>query len=300
MSSPRDPALIRRLRHAFAILGLLAWSSNSLEAQELKLPVLDKTVKFAVLGDTGTGDSSQREIAQQLAQYRAVYPFEFVIMLGDNLYGSQTPKDFRRKFEEPYKVLLDAGVKFYAALGNHDLPNERFYKPFNMSGKRYYSFSKGNAKFFVIDSTYVDPEQLTWLESELKNSGDPWKICYFHHPLYSSGAKHGSDLDLRARLEPLFVQHGVDVVFSGHEHFYERLKPQKGIYYFTQGAGGKLRRGNIRTGELTAAGFDQDNSFMLVGIAGDEMHFQTIARSGKTVDAGSLKRREKALTANGK
>jgi 3',5'-cyclic AMP phosphodiesterase CpdA len=81
----------------------------------------------------------------------------------------------------------------------------------------------------------MDPEQLKWLEKELQNSGSAWKICYFHHPLYSSGAAHGSSTDLRALLEPLFVKYGVNVVFAGHEHFYERIKAQKGVYYFTSG-----------------------------------------------------------------
>ncbi len=64
-------------------------------------------------------------------------------MLGDNMYGSESPADFVRKFERPYKPLLDAGIKFYAALGNHDEPSQRFYKPFNMDGKRFYTFKKG-------------------------------------------------------------------------------------------------------------------------------------------------------------
>ena len=61
-------------------------------------------------------------------------------MLGDNLYGNEGAKDFEKKFERPYKALLDAGVKFYASLGNHDNPNQRFYKLFNMNGQRYYNF----------------------------------------------------------------------------------------------------------------------------------------------------------------
>ena len=71
--------------------------------------------------------------------YRQVVSFSFVIMLGDNIYGGDSPADFARKFEEPYKPLLDAGVKFYASLGNHDNPDERLYKLFNMGGERYYT-----------------------------------------------------------------------------------------------------------------------------------------------------------------
>ena len=59
-------------------------------------------------------------------------------MVGDNIYGSERPQDFVKKFEPPYKPLLDAGVKFYASLGNHDAREQRFYKLFNMDGKLYY------------------------------------------------------------------------------------------------------------------------------------------------------------------
>ena len=94
------------------------------------------------------------------------FPFELVITVGDNLYGSQRPKDFQTKFEEPYKKLLDAGVKFYASLGNHDeREGQRYYKLFNMDGKLYYTFKapKQNVRFFALDSTYADPAQTAWL-----------------------------------------------------------------------------------------------------------------------------------------
>ena len=103
--------------------------------------------------------------------YRQATNFDFVIMLGDNIYGSHSPRDFVDKFEKPYQSLLDAGVKFYASLGNHDDPNdERLYKPFNMGGERYYTFRKGAVTFFALDSNYMDPTQLSWLDQNLKNS----------------------------------------------------------------------------------------------------------------------------------
>ncbi len=109
-----------------------------------------------------------------------------MIILGDNIYGGSHPKDCERKFERPYKALLDASVKFYASLGNHDNPNERFYKFFNMNGSNYYTFKKGNVRFFALDSNYMDAKQLAWLQKELRDSGtSDWKICFFHHPLYS-------------------------------------------------------------------------------------------------------------------
>jgi predicted phosphodiesterase len=254
-------------------------------AQETALPNKPDSVKFGVIGDMGTGGTSQHETAKTLTSVRQGFPFSFVITLGDNIYGS---RDYVSKFERPYQALLAAKVQFYASLGNHDDQNERFYKNYNMDGKRYYTFEKGNVKFFVLDSTLMDKLQLDWIDQALEASGSEWKIAYFHHPLYSTGRAHGPSLDLRSALEPLFVKHGVDVVFNGHEHFYQRIKPQKGIHYFISGAAGQLRNGDIRRQEPMAAGFDQDRSFMLVEVAGKELYFQAVSRAGKVVDSGMI------------
>jgi hypothetical protein len=269
---------------------LLTQQIQRLTAQTLTLPVKSGSVRFTAIGDMGTGEPAQYQVAQRMLEYRQGFPFEFVIMLGDNIYGGKSPADLRKKFEMPYKPLMDAGVLFYAALGNHDDTNERFYKPFNMNGQQYYSFKKGNVRFFVLDTDYLDPKQLAWLEKELSNGGTDWKVCYFHHPLYSSGATHGSSTELRLVLEPLFVKYGVQVVFSGHDHVYERVKPQKGIYYFTEGASGELRAGDLTQKGLTAAGFDKDRSFLAIEISGDDLYFQAISRTGATVDSGSIRR----------
>ncbi|HJY87851.1 MAG TPA: metallophosphoesterase [Candidatus Acidoferrales bacterium] len=272
-------------------LCLLVVLAPSLRTGEYRLPLKSNSVRFAAIGDMGTGDAAQYEVAQRMVEAHQGFPFDSVIMLGDNLYGGSSPSDFEKKFEVPYKPLLNAGVKFYAALGNHDNPNERFYKLFNMNGATYYTFKKGNVDFFVLDSNYMDPKQLAWLETQLRDAGSgEWKICYFHHPLYSSGRAHGPATDLRLLLEPLFIKYGVDVVFAAHEHVYERIQPQKGIYYFTEGASGQLRRGNLNKNAMTSKGFDADRTFMLVEIAGDEMYFQTISRGGATVDSGVIRR----------
>jgi hypothetical protein len=257
------------------------------------LPNRAGSFKFAVLGDFGTGDRSQYELAAQMAKLRQAFNYELVVLVGDNLYGSERPQDFKKKFEDPYKPLLDAGVKFYASLGNHDAREQRYYKPFNMDGKLYYTFSpKPEIRFFALESTYPVPEQIEWLEKELKASGSHWKIAFFHHPLYSSGDRHGSDLRLREVLEPLFLKYDVSLVLTGHDHFYERVTPQKGITYFVVGSGGKLRAGNIdRSTGITAKGFDTDLSFLAAEITGDEMFFRAISRTGQIIDAGILTRR---------
>ena len=246
------------------------------------------SVRFAVIGDSGTGGQSQYDVGARLAGSLQAFPFEFVLMLGDNIYGSERPQDFVLKFEKPYAEILARKIPFYASLGNHDDPNQRFYQPFNMNGKRFYSFTKKGARFFALDSNYMDRDQQDWLARELEASRDRWKIAFFHHPLYSSGARHGSEVDLRDTVEPLFQKYQVGVVFAGHEHFYERLKPQHGIHYFTSGGAAKLRAGNIRPGPLTAKGFDSDYSYMLVEIDGEQMHFQTLSRRGQLVDSGTI------------
>ena len=280
------------------VTAFVASLSMASAAAQVSLPKKEGTVKFAVIGDSGTGGSAQMKVAQQLNAARAAFPFTFAVMLGDNMYGSERPDDFVDKFERPYKPLLDAGVKFYAALGNHDDPNERYYKLFNMNGERYYSFKapQGSVRFFALDSNYMDKPQLAWLEKELAASDSEWKIAFFHHPLYSSGDKHGSDVMLREQLEPLFVKYGVSLVLTGHEHFYERIKPQKGITHIVAGSSAKLRQGNIGASEMTAKGFDQGYAFVLMEIDGNVLQFQTLNEGGKTVDAGSIQRDDKNKT----
>jgi hypothetical protein len=127
----------------------------------------------------------------------------------------------------------------------------------------------------------------------LSKDKNPWRVAFFHHPPYSSGGRHGSDEDVRMILHPLFVKNGIDVVFTGHDHFYERVKPQDGITYFVSGAAGKIRKGDLKeSSTITDAGFDTDLAFMLVEFVGDEMHFQAISKARKTVDSGIIKRRD--------
>jgi hypothetical protein len=259
-------------------------------APDVTLPLKRGSVRWAVIGDNGTGEGPEFDVANELQRYWTKVKFDFVIMNGDNIYGGHSPNDFELKFERPYQPLLNEGVKFYASLGNHDDAQiEINYKPFNMGGKHYYAFAKKDVDFFVLDSNYMTPVQLTWLEDKLKNSTAKWKIAFFHHPLYTCGKFHGPDIDLRNQLMPLFTKYGVNAVWYGHEHVYERLKPQQGIFFFLEGESGQLRYENIRRScELDAAHFDTDRSFMLVEIDGNQMYFETISRTGEPIDSGQL------------
>ena len=271
----------------------------ALPAETLTLPNSDHSVKFAVIGDSGRGNEAQKRVADQMARYHAHFNFPFTLMVGDNIYeGPAGPDDYRLKFEEPYRALLDGGVKFFAALGNHDDPQEIHYDNFNMRGRRYYRFSPpGNllarittpVAFFALDSTHLDREQLAWLDAELAQSGADWKIVFLHHPIYTSGRYRASAFVTRSTLESIFVRHRVNVVFSGHEHIYQRSTLQNGIQYFVSGGAGSLRPGDGRRAPYIAR-TSASYHFMLVEIEGEALHFQAISDSGATIDAGRLRR----------
>lgn len=271
-------------------------------AQELKLPRRPGSLRFAVIGDSGRGHRPQYDVSAQMQAFRKVFPYDLVLMLGDNVYDGGTPEDYRQKFELPYAPLLQDGVRFYAVIGNHDDPRQYSYPLFNFGGHRYYTFQPDRSpvaelagpdvRFFMLDTELLDSAQIAWLDRELSRSDAAWKIVVCHRPLYTSGRYAFPARRFRALLEPVLVRGGVSAVFAGHEHFYERIRPQKGITYFISGGAGSLRRGDIRRTGLTAAGFDEDFHFMLVEIAGDEMFFQAITRTGATVDGGTVRRRK--------
>src|SRR5687767_13210054 len=178
-------------------------------------------------------------------------------------------------------------MKNYAARGNPDESKHLFNEFFNMEWLLYYRFKKGILNYYSLNCNYMYKKQIDSIKDKLSTDISSCTIAFFHHPPYSSGGKHGSDTKLREVVEPLFLQHGVNFVLAGHEHFYERIKPQKGIHYFISGSGGKLRKGDIKKGSpLTAKAYDKDMSFMLAEISDEQMHFQVISRTGETVDAG--------------
>lgn len=268
-------------------------------ATVLALPKKAGSVRFAAIGDAGRGDTAQYEVSAQMRAFRQEFPFDFVVMLGDNVYDGGTAEDYRQKFELPYKPFLDERIPFYATIGNHDDPNQPAYPLFHMNNARYYTFKPpslvsrlagASVRFFMIDTERIDRAQLEWIDREMGASDADWKIPVFHRPIYTSGLYERPARTLRAALEPLFLKHGVTVAFSGHEHFYERIKPQHGITYFISGAAGSLRAGGIHETGLTAAGFDRDFHFMLIEIAGDELFFQAISRTGASIDAGVIRR----------
>lgn len=292
----RTSALITR-RQAVASLATLATGALLKPASVFASLPDDSKTRFAVVGDFGTGESDEFAIAARMLEAHRKAAFDLALAVGDNIYPNGSARYFVPNFEKPFEGLLQERVKFYAVLGNHDVENGRKdqvnYPLFNMGGSNYYTFSRGNGlvDFFMLDSTAFDAGQSNWLEISLRQSRAIWKIVALHHPLYSSGKKHGAETKgLRATLEPLLTRYHVQVVFAGHDHVYERTKPQQGIQHFVTGAGGKMRRGDIdMKSPLRASSYDRDNSFMVVEVDEAEMSFKSISETGEIVDSGVIR-----------
>jgi len=256
-------------------------------ASPLPMPNIRGGVVFALMGDSGSGDQPQQAVAQAMLTYfNTARRFPFVLMLGDNLYDD----DYTGEFLTPYKPLLDRDVKFYATLGNHDRDLEIHFKPFNMGDKDRYWFDQGNARFAALNSNHPsDPEQIKWLDGVFTDAGSKWRIAFFHHPLYSSGIHEGESQDvIRPALEPALVRNRVDVVFSGHEHLYERIRPQHGVHYFVSGGGGRSLY-SVKRNEFDEVAISEHH-FMVVEIAGDRLFFEAITQAQKLLDCGLLYR----------
>ena len=253
----------------------------------LPMPSIRGGTVFALMGDSGSGDQAQQAVAQAMTTYfDTARHFPFVLMLGDNLYDD----DYTNEFSVPYKALLDRGVKFYATLGNHDRDLEIHFKPFSMNDVDRYSFDQGNARFVVLNSNHpADPLQITWLDQAYAGAGTKWRFAFFHHPLYSSGLHASESHDvIKPALEPALLRNQVNVVFSGHEHLYERIKPQQGITYFVSGGGGRYLY-DFKPSEFDEVGLSEHH-FMVAQIAGDRLLFEAITHSQEVIDCGVIYR----------
>jgi 3',5'-cyclic AMP phosphodiesterase CpdA len=284
---------------ALGTIGAGYWSQRG---RELPLPANpavaqapsdgdDLVLRFAVTADGGAADANQRLVGQAMADWQGRYPYDLVLMAGDNIYNSGELSKIKEAFETPYAELLKRGVKFRAALGNHDIRTDHGdrqveYAPFNMGG-RYYTFSQQNCQFFALE-TNVDVDwkaQLAWLERELAASQATVKIVYGHHPVYASG-HYGTDQAMVARLAPLFKKYGVQLYINGHEHHYERTQSIDGTTYLITGNGGAHLRpvGKSPFTEFAVSRY----GFSLLEVRKTKIVIQGIDLNGEVVDRGEV------------
>ncbi len=251
----------------------------------------DLVLRFAATADGGAGDRNQRQVGQAMADWQSRYPYDLVLMAGDNIYNSGEMSRIKVAFEEPYAALLKRGVKFRAALGNHDIRTDHGdrqveYAPFNMGG-RYYTFSQAGCQFFALE-TNVDVDwkaQLAWLDRELAASKAAVKIVYGHHPVYASGY-YGTDQAMVARLTPLFKKYGVQLYINGHEHHYERTQPIDGTTYLITGHGGASLR-PVGKSPFTEFAISR-HGFSLVEVNRKSIVIQGIDLDGVVFDRGEV------------
>lgn len=280
-----------------ALVSLAAITAGTLiNPSSLFAETVNNKLRFAVIGDWGDGSDDQAALGKQMHSVYCKSAFDLVLASGDNIYPNGAARHFQKKFEEPFNELLKNQVKFHTVFGNHDVEDgrqdQRQYPLFNMAGQHYYTLRRGNGlvDFFMLDTTDYDLAQAGWFDNALSTSTARWKVVVMHHPLYSSGKKHGSSLKLRKKIEPLLTKYKVNVVFAGHDHIYERVKPQHGVQHFVTGAGGKLRHGNIdKNSKITASGYDKDNHFMLLELDDREINFKAISETGALIDSGAIR-----------
>jgi 4-amino-4-deoxy-L-arabinose transferase len=256
-------------------------------------------VRLAALGDTRSGNSLQIQLGSALYHYDEDQPLHGIILLGDNISFTGDPALFDDHIEKPYEALIRNGVRFFAVFGNHDISGGfadfQLKNPFfNMNGQRYYTreFGHGLVQGFFLDSNtlFGDRPQLVWLHRELKKSAATWKIAAMHYPLYGSTKRRPQpDLNLRAELEPILVEGGVNIVVAGHNHVYQRLRPRKGIQHFTAGSGGELDRGSLIPEDPDLlAGEDQTTVALILEFGPKECEFKAIVGSERVIDQGII------------
>lgn len=244
---------------------------------------------FAVYGDTRPNDGNHVKVLRQIMKVRPL----FIVNTGDLVQ-----EDNEGAWRDYFRAICDETdvgetIPIYAVMGNHDgykrgedalflnylvLPLNHLHR-----SEGYYSFSIGDAHFIALNSYLpVEPgsPQYDWLASDLRNSSYyKWKIVFLHEPPYSTG-KHGSNINERQILSPLFEKAGVAIVFAGHDHLYERTRKIKGVTYIVTGGGGAPLHDGTKTDWIAAA--ESSHHFCKVRIDVDRCDV-TMIRSGGTI-----------------
>lgn len=252
----------------------------------------DDPLRVAVVGDYGSFSTDEFRVVTQMMWWDP----DLIITTGDNAYDSGTLSEFATNVFKPYQPLL-AEVPMYASMGNHDYYTEEgapmkeiFELPQANSGTEdYYSFNYDNIHFVALNTNLdysVGSDQYTWLQEDLENADQRWKIVYFHHPVFSSG-EHGSTPDMDSILAPLFSANDVDVVFNGHDHNYERNQKVNGVLYVVTGGGGKSLYDQLTENEYSEV-FVSEYHFVGLTIDNSEMKLKAIDKRGYVFDEKKL------------
>ncbi len=261
-------------------------------------------VRFAVVGDSGNGGRTQRRVADLM---RAADP-DFYLHTGDVIYPAGEERHYDERFFDPYRENARR-APFFPSLGNHDIIaylGDPYLEAFEVPrtnparSERYYAFEWGPARFLALDTSlgFIIPgsPQHLWLIDELNRPGPwTWTFAFHHHPPYSSSPEFtaGSNLLIRHLVSPLYEQAGVDVVFTGHAHVYERTRPRRdfagagpGVVYIVTGGGGAGTH-PAGTSSFTAVSVEAHH-YVLVEIDGRTLTATAIRDDGSVLDAFTI------------
>jgi hypothetical protein len=263
--------------------------------------------RVVIVGDFGAGTAGMSNVA---ARVNAISDADLFLTVGDNIYPGGQPG-----LLDPYWFSQYASTMRRApcmpALGNHDVDGgaysgaaflNSFHLPTNGPAgqiERNYSFDYGNAHFACFDSNPFTNVALnasvcnaiqTWLSNDLAGATQPWKIVYFHHPPYTSdgGSAHADNAGVKTNILPVVEAAGVQFVFDGHNHFYERQNAINGVYHIITGAGGQSLYAPSNRKPYSAGLQTTSNSFSIVAINGSRLSLRQIAADGGQIDEFDL------------
>lgn len=242
-----------------------------------------KPIRFLAFGDSGGGGADQFALRDQMLQF----PYEMIVHTGDVAYESGTLQEFEDNVFAVYADIFK-NIPFFPAAGNHEyntkdaLPFRSVFALPGNTGENWYSYDWGFIHFVALDTEADYETQAAWLDQDLADSKQPWRIVYLHRPPYSSG-NHGSDTSLRRVLAPILEKHRVQLVLAGHDHDYERMKPQNGVNYVVTGGGG---RGTYDVGSSDFTAFSEAViHFAYIEVTRDELTLHAIDGTGTEFDS---------------
>ncbi|HYR91210.1 MAG TPA: metallophosphoesterase [Terriglobia bacterium] len=271
---------------------------------------------FFVLGDSGVGDSGMGNSEHQflIARQMLAEKPSMVVHVGDVAYPNGTHELYGRNHFNYYYASMGS-VPFFPTPGNHDysVPGAAPYMavhsvpsdnvPFADRG-RYYSYDWGNVHFVSLDSNLSleraaagAGQMLRWLNNDLQTTRQFWRVVYFHHPPYGGGPNQNDTPCrlIREQVVPILETHGVQVVFSGHEHSYQRSHPMRkggivapdtGINYFVAGGGGALLYPVYKRPEVAFG--ESEHHYLRVEVRGSRMVVHAIRYDGTEIENTTL------------